>query len=407
MLVNLALMLLLVNFTHIQRWILWFIFYLAASGFIGIVNGTDTAPLFIKELLGISISVIYFYFFFKLIGNDFEQAFTAYARIAFWFAVIALPIWLGNCIYFHSFVRLQGLTSEPTAFCGLILPSYYWYTYHYFTNRRHGVGVAVFTLAIILSGSSNGFLCVGFGAMLLLSKRMKHLIVFPIAVGGIFGLAYTASPDVQLRVNDTFLAAATQDVSGSNLSTYALMSNLFVAQQVLKESPVIGNGLGSHSKSHSRFIRDIPGVESFIETGTGDLNAPDAASLAIRILSELGILGFSAVLIFLFCFYVGGSGPHSAICNAILVSVFLKLLRSGHYFPPDQFFLVFIYILNYRKHKLEALLDASCVSSMLSPEPLGACLSNQNRPCSTPIYWGSTSSEPQYVDGKMITRTRS
>ena len=51
------------------------VLYLAASGDIGIANGTDTISQVAKELLGISVSVVYFYYFFRMIGNDFERAF--------------------------------------------------------------------------------------------------------------------------------------------------------------------------------------------------------------------------------------------------------------------------------------------------------------------------------------------
>jgi hypothetical protein len=365
MLTNLILMLLLGYVVRISARMLCFILYLAVSGGIGIFHGTDTIALVAKEFLGISVSALYFYYFFRMIGNDFERTFSTYATIAFWFAVIALPIWAGACIYLQEYVRLRGLTAEPTAFCDLVLPAYYWYTYQYFTSRRYGARVAVFTLAIILTDSTNGYVCVMFGAILLLSGRLKYLVAIPLVLGGIIGLAYTFSADFRLRINDTLHAALTQDLRGANFSTYAIMSNLFVTQQVLKESPIIGNGLGSHPISHARFLADIPGVGVFVQTRGADLNAPDAGSLTLRSLSELGILGFLGELIFVFYFRVGGSGARAAISNAILVVFFLKLLRDGHYFPTEQFFFIFTYMLNYRQHKLEVRKIPRRVSSRL------------------------------------------
>jgi hypothetical protein len=353
MLVNLLLMFLIVNFARIPGWILGVILYLAMSGGIGIAHGTDTLTQVAKEFLGISVCLLYFFYFFKMITNDFERAFFSYAKIAFWFAFAALPLWIGTCIYSHRYVRLQGLTPEPFTFCLLVLPAYYWYSYLYFTYRKHGGKVAIFTLAIMFSGSSNGYLGVAFGAALLLSGRMKHFVFVPVVVGALLGLAYTVSPDFRTRAVDTLLAISTQDVSGSNYSTYALMSNVLVTQEVLKESPIIGNGVGSHPISHERFIGNVPGVERFLENNSADLNATEAASLTLRTLSEFGILGFSGVLIFLFHFHVGGTGYRAGISNAILTCFFLKLLRDGLYFPPEQFFFIFIYIFNHRQDKLE------------------------------------------------------
>jgi hypothetical protein len=363
MLTNLALMFLLVNFARIPTWIVCLIGYLALSGGIGIANGTDTMTQVSKELLGISISVTYFYYFFKMIGNNFERAFLTYASIAFWFTVIALPIWVGACLYLQKYARLRGLTAEPGAFCEIVLPAYYWYVYSYFRSRKGGGKVAIFTLAVVLSSSTLGYLGVALGAMLLLSGRVKYFLALPIVVGGLLALAYTFSTDFRLRADDTLLAAATQDVSRANLSTYASFSNLFVTEQVLKESPVIGKGLGSHPISHARFIGDVPGIETFAGTPAEELNATEAASLALRSLSELGIAGFSAVLIFIFYFRVGGAGTRAAVSNAILVNFVFKLVRDGNYFPPEQFFFVFIYMLNYRQYKLEKLSGARRVST--------------------------------------------
>jgi hypothetical protein len=350
-LVNLLLMIQSIDFARIAKWIPCLILYLAMSGGIGIFNGSDTVTQVAKEFSGISVSLLYFYYFFEMIGNDFERAFANYAKIAFWFAVIALPVWVAMCIFHHGYVRLQGLTSEPGAFCEIVLPAYYWYAHHYFTSRKHGGKVLVFTLAIILSSSSLGYLCVAFGVMLFLSARIRHFVAVPFIVGGLLALAYTASGDFRMRADDTLLALSTQDVSNSNLSTFALISNVFVTQQIIKESPLIGKGLGSYPISHARFIGDVAGIESHMGESWEDINATEAASLTLRTLSELGILGFSGILVFIVYFRTGGSGPYAAISSAILVSYFLKLIRNGNYFPPEQFFFVFIYILTHQHHR--------------------------------------------------------
>ena len=352
---NLILMLLAANIVRLPARILIFILYLAVSGGIGIAYSTDTLGLVVKEILGISVSLVYFYYFFRLIGDDFERAFSTYVNIAYWFAILAFPIWVGACIHFGDIERLHGFTDEPTAFCELVLPAFYWHAHQYFTSRKYGMRVAVFTIAVILSSSTNGYMAAAFGAAILLAGRgrLKYFVAVPIVIGAVAALAYAYSIDFRMRVDDTLRAVVTQNVIGSNSSTYALISNVFVTRQVLRESPILGNGLGSHPISHERFLADIPGVATFIQGQITGLNATEAASLALRTLSELGILGFSGVLIFVFYFHVGGDGARGAISNAILVVFFLKLLRDGNYFFPEQFFFIFIYFLNHRQRKLE------------------------------------------------------
>lgn len=345
---NLLLICFVVRFARIPKWIFWFILYLAISGAIGIERGRDTFSGFFIEFRAISINVIYYYYFFTMLRDDSDRAFLAYARLAFWFAVIAVPVWAITCIAFNGFIRLRGLATEPAQYCVLILPAYYWAAYRFLTARKKTIELIVFTLTLVLSVSSLGYMSAAFGIVLLLSVRKRYLVAAPIIVGTILGIAYEASSAVRIRVDETILAATTDELAGVNLSTYSLISNAIITQQVLKESPFIGNGLGSHPESHERFIGSIPGVQYFENLNLESINALEAGSLSFRVLSEFGVIGYCGILVFLWHFHVGGKGPHAAISNAILVCFFLKLIRSGEYFQPEQFFFVFIYILNYR-----------------------------------------------------------
>jgi hypothetical protein len=75
--------------------------------------------------------------------------------------------------------------------------------------------------------------------------------------------------------------------------------------------------------------------------------------MTLRLLSEQGLLGLCLVLWFIVKFHAGWKGKHAAISNALLTSFFLKLIRGGIYFGPEQFFFVFIYLLNCRQFRLE------------------------------------------------------
>jgi hypothetical protein len=367
---NLILICLVVKVTRISRWIFWFVLYLAVSCGIGIAHGTDSFSWCILEYRAIVINVIYYFYFFRMIGNDSDRAFVAYAKVAYWFAVIGLFVWAGACILGRDFERLRGLATEPAQFCSLVLPAYYWYAHQFITLRKHAFKVITFTITVVLTASSVGYISAAFGiVLLLLSKRRKYVLIAPAIVCVLLGLAYSLSSEVQKRVNDTLLVAATGDLTGANLSTYAIISNAMVTQQVLEESPLIGNGLGSHPMSHARFLADIPGVESFIGMNLDATNALEANSLTLRVLSELGILGLLGVCAFLVHFFVGGNSPRAAISKAILVCFFLKLLRSGEYYQPEQFFFIFIYILNYRKFKHHALEKTRVAPSGLLTTP--------------------------------------
>jgi hypothetical protein len=350
---NLFLMTFLVRSVVLPSWIALLMAYLTASGVIGIVRGTDTVGQFLKQFVGISLSSIYFFYFFKIQNNDVDRTFQSYLRIANWITYIGFAQCAIMSYATGGFARLQSIMGEPAGYATLILPAYYWYAYCCFFKKTYRRDFIVTTVAILLSQSSLAFIGVAFGLVLIFSRRKLLLAVAPLVIAVLVGLFYVSSYQFSVRANDTVTSLTSNDVTDTNISTYALISNFFVTEQVLSESPILGNGLGSHVISHERFIGTIPGVENFIERGEENFNSTEAASLALRSLSELGIVGFLGIICFLVYFHVGGTSDRGIISNALLVCFFVKLVRIGTYFPPEQFFFIFIYILNCRYNKAE------------------------------------------------------
>jgi hypothetical protein len=60
----------------------------------------------------------------------------------------------------------------------------------------------------------------------------------------------------------------------------------------------------------------------------------------------MGVLGLLLALAVVFRYRVGGPGTAASVSNGILVYFFVKLLRAGHYFSPEQFFFIVGYCLN-------------------------------------------------------------
>jgi hypothetical protein len=81
------------------------------------------------------------------------------------------------------------------------------------------------------------------------------------------------------------------------------------------------------------------------------VNATEAASLTLRVISEQGLLGLGLLFYFVIRFHAGWRGKHSIISNALLTTFLLKLIRGGIYFGPEQFFFIFIYLLNGRAYR--------------------------------------------------------
>ena len=185
---NLVLMSLELDLSNIPMWVVGICSYLFASGTIGTLNGTDSVTQFLKEFVGITISILYFYYSFKLQDNQVDRIFRSYARAAYWVCILGLAIWGISCVAIGEFVRLTSITTEPAHFCTLVLPAYYWYAYCYISKRKHRIEVAVFTVAIILSTSSLGYLSVAFGMVLSGSRRKKLILFALLIVGGFLAL---------------------------------------------------------------------------------------------------------------------------------------------------------------------------------------------------------------------------
>ena len=351
LLLNLLLMLLLAQFSIPKKLILLAL-YLGASGAIGIAQGTDAPGLVAKQLLGILISAFYFYNFFQLQNDHFEQAFRDYAIGCYWCAIVGL-LMVPFQLLLHTTVKVHSVLPEPAHFATVCLPGLYYFADQWLSSRRYGRQLAITLLAFILSVSAVAYAGMALALFFLLSRYRYYIIAAPIVIGLLLGTALLLSSELRLRAVDSVTAVGSSDVETSNLSTFALIANMIVTENVLEESPVLGNGLGSHVLSHARYVEKVPGVWEFVQANLEKMNADDAASLLLRVLSELGVAGALGVFVFIWYFRVPGQSPRAQISYAILTYFFLKLLRHGHYFSPEQYFLVMIYILNYRKFKEE------------------------------------------------------
>jgi len=238
---------------------------------------------------------------------------------------------------------------EPAHYCTIVLPAFFITLKDKSFPRYYFI---IISISIILSGSSLGFIGLGL-SMILFAKRIsivKTALTSVIVVGLGLGL-YVVFPPFKLRFDDTINSAISSDLSKANLSTYAFLSNFYVSSQSFLSNPVMGNGIGSHVESRNLYLQDITGIEVFEKAEMDQLNAKDAASLFSRLMSEMGLIGIVGVFYFIIRFYVPNKDDESLsqkviISRAILLYFFAKLFREGHYFSPEMYFFVFLYVFN-------------------------------------------------------------
>jgi hypothetical protein len=315
-----------------------------ASGILGVAQGSDTIPLFAKEWAGISVSALYFCCFIRLANFNVEECFRLYAHTAYYVALLGLILFPFQFVYFQL-PRLQSVLTEPAMFAITCLPALYYFADRWQRERRDGTKLLVLAIAFAFGGSSVGFLGILF-AICIFGKRYKRGALFIPAIAAILGFGiYALSPDFRMRLDDTAKSGQTLDVSESNLSTLALVSNAYVTLQSVQDHPLFGTGVGSHRLSHEKFIGGLPGVEQW-DTPALEIASADANSLFLRTLSEGGVLGALLLLWFIWHYRAREGRGLRNVSEAIWIYFFVKLLRGGAYFSPEQFFFIVIYAVN-------------------------------------------------------------
>jgi len=320
---------------------LFYTFLLANGALTIFLFGSNGLGTFVSQLAGIVFVSLYYFSFFVCFKEDVEEVFRTYTMMSFWIAVLGIIIMVYNLVVSHKWVPLESIMLEPAHYATVVVPAYY---YALKSKAFPRYIFIILLLSVLLSGSSVGLLALCL-SILLVPDRIR---VFRLVLGSLYAVVfifavYMFYEPLRLRVDDTVKAVATDDFNGVNLSAYALVSNLYVARKSFEQHPIVGSGLGSHELSHEKYIYSIKGIEGFKDQI--ELNAKDAGSLALRVMSDLGLIGLFLVAYFLVMNYCGDRKHPQImyISKALLLYFFCKLLREGHYFSPEMYFFVFAY----------------------------------------------------------------
>ena len=323
--------------------------YLTVVALVNIFQGYNSLSLFLMQLIGIAFVSLYYYNFILFVG-DFRMLMNIYIKVSYYIALIGLALFLFQLLYYGSVRRLESVMNEPAHYVVLIMPAFYILFWRYVKFKENKKEMYVLLFSIFFAASSVGF--IGLVLVYVLGRKITlSSIVKTIFVPSIFMvLLYNYNEHVRLRVFDTFKTLTTLSVEGTNLSTYALVSNVYIASRNFFDHTLMGSGLGSYRMVHELYVNDIEGIESLTQWGNGyeEMNKNDAGSLFLRILAEHGLIGIILLFIFLNKNRKKLDAERKLISNALLVLILLKLFREVHYFSPDiWFFLTMFYFLRF------------------------------------------------------------
>lgn len=296
----------------------------------------------LAQLIGITIVGVYYYNFIPLYER--KEIISLYLKICLFVAIIGYPMYFLNINLNDG--RLQSIFKEPAHYVVVVLPSCY-----YFFKEKKYLNFFILFGTIILSNSSLGY--IGCGLILLVPnlslKRIAYLTALIPFVVGAFIYMYQEYPFFKMRVEDTYESLNVINTGkfkeDTNLSSYALISNLHVAKRNLSDHP-FGTGIGSHLYMHTNvYGKEMRAPEYLIKQKLHTTNATDANSMLTRILSELGLIGLLIIIGAFFYMFKTFSSKELHFAQGIVIYIILKLIRDGHYFPPEFYF--FVWILYY------------------------------------------------------------
>lgn len=330
--------------------------------------------LIIKQLVNIIFGILVFYNF--IVHENFNLAeilrkYTQFAKVILVIGFVQVALFLAGLrsVFLAIFPylretniseRFQSLSDEPSFIALTFIPVVFIALHNLFYNTRYIIGRAwcvLFIIGYLLTFSSAAFLALIIMAFILYLKEItisKGALAagFCVVVLAAAALSYSRIEYIKVRVDDTLFALekdfSDPDVYKSvNLSTYAFLSNVYVTRKAAQDNPVTGRGLGTHEVSYDLYLPEEMKEYS-------QLNRKDANSMALRLLSETGIIGTCIFIIVVIALKVrrrfsdNGNELLWLLNTAIFVAIIIILLRHGNYTSGGKMLFLLLYYYSYR-----------------------------------------------------------
>lgn len=294
---------------------------------------------------------------FKSVKGDVDFLFDKYLNIAYYVSVLGI-VQLVIYILFHfnlfSFISGIVILTRTTSvflesgFLGqFLIPAFVAILFSSDYRRKYKLRSAVIVFCYFISFSAIAYFIAFFAILgkiyaMINSKLVKIgaiiIMLFTIALIGILlKNSYQSNSSTMLgQINMKIVESQRmlsmsnpEDFSEINMSSFALVSNLYAARNA--PCRILGTGLGSHESNYENVYNG-----TFFNL---TLNSSDGYSLFIRIFSEFGYLG-----LFVYLFWLYRQMNYRNIINrSVFFFLFSILLRGGNYFMYGIVFFHFLY----------------------------------------------------------------
>jgi hypothetical protein len=294
----------------------------------------------LSQLIGIGVLATYYYNFVAYYNKSI--LFKTYSDVALIVALIGYPLLFFG--FTNDGIRFQSVFTEPAHYAIVVIPACY-----YFYKEKKTFQFMILFGSLIFSQSSIGYIgCLLMICLPLINRRriVVFLCLLPFLIL-ISILVFQKNPRVNLRVTQTYESLKSIKTGKfeyqTNESTYALLSNMFVAKENFLDHP-LGTGLGSYHHMYTeKYYTKMRPPQYLVTLNHDKINSQDAASLFLRFLSDLGVFGLFFMLLFILITIKLFNLNNLYIEQGIAIYIILKLIRDGHYFPPEFYFFIFIF----------------------------------------------------------------
>lgn len=341
--------------------------------------GNNSVFSFSKQCLGLFLNGIVYYLLIKLNSDKIEKLFIIYLKMTVVVAIIGILQEISFLIGFkHGYdysylsphirfggtawrmLRVTSIFQEPAHFGTAMMPAVFISILNILKWKNDFIDKkACFLIIIGTMLSFSLIVYVGFLISFILImfnyQKTSVLVLFVAILLSFTFISYTYLPGIKMRVDDTVAVISGEKTPDNvNLSTFTLYTNAFVAYKSFMNNPLFGSGIGSHPKSHDRYIAqaNIPGENNLY------LCKKDAGSLFLRLVSETGLFGIFLFLYFIVKFYVSRKQDEHywIISNSIICLFVLNLIRNGNYFYSGFVFFVWAYYFVNKSMSIKASL---------------------------------------------------
>ena len=322
----------------------------------------------LKKIIGIAILSITFYNYVYHYRNRIQEIFSVFLYISIIISFIAIIQQIGwilkiplmydfNYLGIKNYVdnvgpiiRSTSIASEPAHLAYMLVPSFFIAFGSILSNKmpfhmsffKRWIIVIAMLLSFSLIGYFSMLVCVLYLFVYIKTDTLKKLyisfFIFPIVIiTAALNFGNVASR-LSHMINNSF------EVNSSTLSQWGLISNLYVAYSSLTNTP-FGTGIQTHQYNYDKYFSDL------YYLGTIRINEIDANSLILRMISELGIIGVSTIILFYVFFRIRKKifffELYFVLNTIAFLFIYLYAIRNGAYLDPMLW--LFISIANLTK----------------------------------------------------------